>query len=184
MDFDNKKTELLFNDLGEQKVKNTLVHAFDLDNPDLAKRSNIDENTAAAASAKIIEGSVPPTIAVLPFANLSTDQEQEFFADGITEDTISYFSKSKTFPVVSINSVMKFKNSKEATKDIAKDLSANFILRGLRNTTDFEFENSISQINKDLNSNLEITLNDAIKIDQSSQVDFEIYLADFLSKIS
>ena len=130
MDFVNKKTELLFNDLGEQKVKNTLVHAFDLENPDLEKRAIIDENTAAAASAKIIEGSVPPTIAVLPFANLSTDQEQEFFADGITEDTISYFSKSKTFPVVSINSVMKFKNSKEATKDIAKDLSANYLVQG------------------------------------------------------
>ena len=130
MDFVNRKTELLFNDLGEQKVKNTLVHAFDLENPDLEKRSIIDENTAAAASAKIIEGSVPPTIAVLPFANLSTDEEQEFFADGITEDTISYFSKSKTFPVVSINSVMKFKNSKEATKDIAKDLSANYLVQG------------------------------------------------------
>ena len=130
MDFVNKKTELLFNDLGEQKVKNTLVHAFDLENPDLEKRSNIDENTAAAASAKIIEGSVPPTIAVLPFVNLSTDQEQEFFADGITEDTISYFSKSKTFPVVSINSVMKYKNSKEATKDIAKDLNANYLVQG------------------------------------------------------
>jgi len=130
MDFVNKKTELLFNDLGEQKVKNTLVHAFDLENPDLEKRAIIDENTAAAASAKIIEGSVPPTIAVLPFANLSTDQEQEFFADGITEDTISYFSKSKTFPVVSINSVMKYKNSKEATKDIAKDLNANYLVQG------------------------------------------------------
>ena len=41
------------------------------------------------------------------------------------------------------------------TASLAKDLNANFILRGLRNTTDFEFENSISQINKDLNSNLE-----------------------------
>ena len=130
MDFVNRKTELLFNDLGEQKVKNTLVHAFDLENPDLEKRSIIDENTAAAASAKIVEGSVPPTIAVIPFVNLSTDPEQEFFADGITEDTISYFSKSKTFPVVSINSVMKYKNSKEATKDIAKDLNANYLVQG------------------------------------------------------
>ena len=84
MDFVNRKTELLFTDLGEQKVKNTIVHAFDLNNPDLEKRSKIDENTAAAASAKINEGSVPPTIAVLPFVNLSTDQEQEFFADGVT----------------------------------------------------------------------------------------------------
>ena len=130
MDFVNRKTELLFNDLGEQKVKNTLVHAFDLENPDLEKRSIIDENTAAAASAKIVEGSVPPTIAVIPFVNLSTDPEQEFFADGITEDTISYFSKSKTFPVVSINSVMKYKNSKEATKDIANDLNANYLVQG------------------------------------------------------
>ena len=97
MDFVNKKTEFLFNDLGEQKVKNTIVHAFDLNDPDLEKRSNIDETVAAAASAKIKEGSVPPTIAVLPFTNLSTDPEQEFFADGITEDTISYFSKIKDF---------------------------------------------------------------------------------------
>ena len=130
MDFVNKKTELLFNDLGEQKVKNTLVHAFDLENPDLEKRSNIDETVTSAASAKINEGSVPPTIAVLPFVNLSTDEEQEFFADGITEDTISYFSKSKTFPIVSLNSVMKYKNSKEATKDIAKGLNANYLVQG------------------------------------------------------
>ncbi len=130
MDFVNKKTDLLFNDLGEQKVKNTIVHAFDLEKPDLEKRSKIDENTAAAASAKINEGSVPPTIAVLPFVNLSTDEEQEFFADGITEDTISYFSKSKTFPIVSLNSVMKYKNSKEATKDIANVLNANYLVQG------------------------------------------------------
>ena len=108
MDFVNKKTELLFNDLGEKQVKNTLVHAFDLDYPDLEKRSKIDENTAAAASAKINEGSVPPTIAVLPFANLSNDPEQDFFADGITEDTISYLSKIKTFPIVSLNSCLLY----------------------------------------------------------------------------
>lgn len=43
----------------------------------------------------------------------------------------------------------------ELTGEISKKLNANFILRGLRNTTDFEFENSISQINKDINKNLE-----------------------------
>ena len=130
MDFVNKKTEFLFNDLGEQKVKNTIVHAFDLNNPDLEKRSNIDETVTAAASAKIKEGSVPPTIAVLPFTNLSADMEQEFFADGITEDTISYFAKSKTFPIVSLNSVMKYKNSKETTKEISKGLNANYLVQG------------------------------------------------------
>ena len=39
--------------------------------------------------------------------------------------------------------------------EIAKEINAKYILRGLRNTTDFEFENSISQINRDLNKNLE-----------------------------
>ena len=130
MDFVNKKTELLFNDLGEKQVKNTLVHAFDLDYPDLEKRSKIDENTAAAASAKINEGSVPPTIAVLPFANLSNDPEQDFFADGITEDTISYLSKIKTFPIVSLNSVMSYKNSKESTTNIAEGLGADYLVQG------------------------------------------------------
>ena len=43
----------------------------------------------------------------------------------------------------------------ELTAEISKKLNANFILRGLRNTTDFEFENSISQINKDINKDLE-----------------------------
>ena len=43
----------------------------------------------------------------------------------------------------------------ELTAEISKKLNANFILRGLRNTTDFEFENSISQINRDINKNLE-----------------------------
>ena len=127
MDFVNKKTDLLFNDLGEQKVKNTLVHAFDLENPDLEKRSNIDEKVTSAASAKINEGSVPPTIAVLPFANLSNDPEQDFFADGITEDTISYLSKIKTFPIVSLNSVMSYKNSKESTTNIAEGLGADYL---------------------------------------------------------
>ncbi|MFL2814702.1 MAG: adenylate/guanylate cyclase domain-containing protein [Candidatus Puniceispirillales bacterium] len=130
MDFVNRKTELLFNDLGEQKVKNTLVHAFDLANSDLEKRSDIDNTTTAAASAKIVEGSVPPTIAVLPFANLSTDPEQDFFADGITEDTISYLSKSKTFPLVSLNSVMSYKDSKDSSKSIAEGLGADYLVHG------------------------------------------------------
>ena len=53
------------------------------------------------------------------------------------------------------NSKINVINYNKLTASLSKDLNANFILRGLRNTTDFEFENSISQINKDLNSNLE-----------------------------
>ena len=56
------------------------------------------------------------------------------------------YSNNKNINVISYNKL---------TAEVAKDLNANYILRGLRNTTDFEFENSISQINRDLNNKLE-----------------------------
>ena len=69
----------------------------------------------------------------------------------VVKDKIKELKKEKQFiPRSNI-----FINYNKLTASLAKDLNANFILRGLRNTTDFEFENSISQINKDLNSNLE-----------------------------
>ncbi len=96
LDFVNKKTELDFHDLGEQKIKNTTVHAFDLADPDLEVRKL--EN-----SSQDEEESKAPAIAVLPFSNLSNDPEQDYFADGITEDIISHLSKWKTFHVISSN---------------------------------------------------------------------------------
>ena len=63
--------------------------------------------------------------------------------------------KEKVDNLYKDNSKINVINYNKLTASLAKDLNANFILRGLRNTTDFEFENSISQINKDLNSNLE-----------------------------
>ena len=63
--------------------------------------------------------------------------------------------KNKIQNLYSSNPSIDVINYNKLTASLAKDLNANFILRGLRNTTDFEFENSISQINKDLNTNLE-----------------------------
>jgi class 3 adenylate cyclase len=53
VDFVNKKTELLFNDLGEQKVKNTEVHAYDIADPDLKVREKNDKKLAEAAAEKL-----------------------------------------------------------------------------------------------------------------------------------
>ena len=130
VDFVNKKTELLFNDLGEQKVKNTEVHAYDIADPDLKVREKNDEKLAKAAAEKITKTSKAPSVAVLPFLNLSNDPEQEFFVDGITEDIISYLSKLKTFPIISINSVIAYKDTKEATQKIASDLGAIYLVQG------------------------------------------------------
>ncbi len=124
-DFVAQKTELLFNDIGEQKVKNTNVHAFDLALAELEKRSISNSKTDQE---DIIN--TPPSIAVLPFLNLSNDEEQEYFADGITEDIISNLSLWKTFPVISRNSSFSFKGTKEKSAVIAKALGVSYLVEG------------------------------------------------------
>ena len=94
-DFVNKKTEFLFNDIGEQRVKNTDVHAFDLALNNLEKREAKKEERLDDDS----DDGKPPAIAVLPFKNLSNDEEQEYFADGITEDIMPTFHCGKHFPL-------------------------------------------------------------------------------------
>lgn len=82
-----------------------------------------------------------------------------FIAIGNNPKKERYFNvtliKKKIVNLYANNSRLDVINYNKLTASLAKDLSANFILRGLRNTTDFEFENSISQINKDINAKLE-----------------------------
>ncbi len=70
------------------------------------------------------------TIAVLPFTNLNSNEENEFFSDGITEDIITQLSKLSELNVISRTSVMKYKNTKKGIKEIAKELGAGSILEG------------------------------------------------------
>ena len=65
------------------------------------------------------------------------------------------FMKKKIIDLYSQNSKISVISYNKLTAEVAKENKANYILRGLRNTTDFEFENSISQINRDLNKSLE-----------------------------
>ena len=65
------------------------------------------------------------------------------------------FMKNKIINLYSQNSKISVISYNKLTAEVAKENKANYILRGLRNTTDFEFENSISQINRDLNKSLE-----------------------------
>ncbi len=125
LDFVNKKTELVFNNLGEQKVKNTTVHAYDLADPELEKRS-----LESAETEKTEEASKPPAIAVLPFKNMSGDEEQEYFADGITEDIITNLSLWKTFPVISRNSSFTYKGKDVNLKSISEELGVRYVVEG------------------------------------------------------
>lgn len=70
------------------------------------------------------------SIAVLPFTNLSSDQQQDYFSDGLTEDIITQLSKIRAYKVISRTSVMQYKGSSKAVKEIGKELGVALILEG------------------------------------------------------
>ena len=72
----------------------------------------------------------PPSVAVLPFLNLSTDPENEFFADGITEDVIAQLSKIRALKVISRTSVMPFKRREQSLREIGATLQVGTLLEG------------------------------------------------------
>ncbi len=78
------------------------------------------------------EPTVPdkPAIAVLPFANLSDDPNQEYFADGMTEDLITDLSKISGLFVIARNSVFTYKGKAVKVTQVAKELGVRFVLEG------------------------------------------------------
>ena len=86
--------------------------------------------SAAAASKFETAGSNRPSIAVLPFANMSGDQEQEYFADGISEDLITGLSKLRWFFVIARNSSFTYKGAAVDVKRVARELGVRYVLEG------------------------------------------------------
>ncbi len=72
----------------------------------------------------------PASVAVLPFVNLSADSENEFFADGITEDVIAHLAKIRSLKVISRTSVMAFKKSDRSLREISEKLGAATVVEG------------------------------------------------------
>ena len=70
------------------------------------------------------------SIAVLPFENLSKEGEDEYFADGMTEDILTELSKIKDLLVISRTTIMKYKGTKKTIKEIGKELGVANILEG------------------------------------------------------
>jgi TolB-like protein/class 3 adenylate cyclase len=71
-----------------------------------------------------------PSIAVLPFTNMSGDKEQEYFADGITEDIITDLSKVSGLVVIARNSTFTYKGKAVKVKKVAEDLGVRYVLEG------------------------------------------------------
>ncbi len=121
------KVTASFVDQGEQQVKNILhpVRAF-------AVRT--DGNSAAKPAPAVgeIDLSLPdkPSIAVLPFANMSGDPEQTYFADGIAEDIITALSRFRQFHVTARNSSFTYKGQAIDMKKVGQELGVRYVLEG------------------------------------------------------
>jgi TolB-like protein len=77
-----------------------------------------------------IGGPIGPAIAVLPFANLSDDPGQEYFADGMVEEIITALSRIRWLPVISRNSGLTYKGQFLDVKEIGRELGVRYILEG------------------------------------------------------
>ena len=95
---------------------------------------NVRETSGAALQPGVPPPATPlhgkPCLAVLPFANLSGDSGEEYFADGITEDLITELSRNRGFDVVARNSSFAFGGARGDVRDIGRQLRADYIVEG------------------------------------------------------
>jgi len=118
-----KKLDLSYEDLGEQQVKN-------IENPVRAYHVGLRTAEAPESDATVGSEHAKPSIAVLPFANMSGDPDQEFFTDGLTEDIITELSRFRDLFVISRNSVFVYKGQAINVPDVARELGVRFVLEG------------------------------------------------------
>ena len=122
------KIDAVFNDLGEHTVKN-------IDKPVRVYRVS-DQADAPLKSATLEDPDKPlslpdkPSVAVLPFENMSGDPEQEYFSDGITEDIITGLSRIRQFFVIARNTTFTYKAQSVDVQAIAKELGVRYVVEG------------------------------------------------------
>jgi TolB-like protein len=100
---------------------------------DVQLSSAAAESVPTLASSPRLAASPPPdrpTIAVLPFNNMSGEAEQEYFSDGISEDVITALSKLRWFFVISRNSSFSYKGKAVHIREIADDLGVSYVVEG------------------------------------------------------
>jgi adenylate cyclase len=118
-----RKLDVTFDDLGAQAVKNIAepVHVY-----------RVAQHAAAGGEARA--GALPlpdkPSLAVLPFTNMSGDADQEYFADGIVEDVITALSRVRWFFVIARNTSFTYKGRTVDVKQVGRELGVRYVLEG------------------------------------------------------
>ncbi len=120
------RLELGFVDQGERTVKN-IAEPVRVYFVDLAQELTSDPS---APEKKVAAPSEKPSVAVLPFANMSNDPDQEFFSDGITEDIITDLAKVSGLFVLGRNTVFTYKGRAVNLEQVARELGVGYLVEG------------------------------------------------------
>ena len=123
------RLEVVYEDLGEQHVKN-ISRPIRMFKVLLSGQSPAAGSAASAVQAAPQAGARKPSIAVLPFVNMSGDSEQEFFADGLTEDIITELSRFRELLVISRNAVFVHKGKPIKAQQIAREFGVDYVVEG------------------------------------------------------
>jgi len=117
-----KKVPVRFEPLGEQRLKNIAepVHAYRV----------IPAEPSRAAAEMGLPLPAKPSIAILPFVNMSGDSEQEYFSDGIAEDLITALSRIRWLFVVARNSTFTYKSKAVDMKQVGRELGVRYVVEG------------------------------------------------------
>jgi adenylate cyclase len=117
------KLDASFEDIGNQQLKNIArpVHAY---------RARFVDVPASEISASLLPLPDKPSIAVLPFTNMSGDPEQDYFADGTAEDIITALSHFKALFVIARNSSFTYKGRAVDVKQVGRELGVRYVLEG------------------------------------------------------
>jgi adenylate cyclase len=122
------KVDVIFEDMGSQSLKN-------IAEPMRAWRSQISHGLPAKTLSRSLEQPAPalpekPSIAVLPFQNMSGDAEQEYFVDGMSEDITTALSRLRWLFVIARNSSFTYKGRAIDVKQVARELGVRYVLEG------------------------------------------------------
>jgi adenylate cyclase len=121
------KTALAFDDLGERLLKN-IERPVRLYGVRSASSTTLQPLVEAAKTTLSLPDK--PSIAVLPFQNMSGDAEQEYFADGMVEDIITALSRFKSLFVIARNSSFTYKSKAIDIKQVGRELGVRYVLEG------------------------------------------------------
>jgi adenylate cyclase len=117
------KLDVAFGDMGEQQFKN-------IARPVRVYRVLVEERPAVTAAPAPLTLPNKPSVAVLPFQNMSGDPEQEYFADGMVEEIITALSRIRWLFVIARNSSFTYKGQAVDVKRVGRELGVRYVLEG------------------------------------------------------